>query len=82
VFQRKLVRDASNRQRKRVSVVNLPIGVATRPLVIHLPISGVLELQIKRCWIHWKANIPGYNLYEIFFSIFIVLRPEYSQEEG
>jgi hypothetical protein len=44
--------------------LNLPTKAAARPLRIYLPISGVLKLQIKRGWICWKANIPGYNSLE------------------
>ena len=29
-----------------------------------LPISRVLELQIRRGWTRWKANTPRYNFYE------------------
>jgi hypothetical protein len=43
--------------------LNLPVGVASRLFLIHLPISGVLELQIRRGQICWKANISGYIFY-------------------
>jgi hypothetical protein len=48
----------------------MPAEVATRPLLRYLSISGVLEPQIKRGQIHWKANIPGYNFYEETFPEF------------
>jgi len=47
-----------------VNLSNLPTEVASRPLLIYLFISGVLELQIMQGQTRWKANIFGYNFSE------------------
>jgi len=65
-----------------VNLPNLSAEVAARPLLIYLSIPGVIELQIKRCWTRWKANIPGYNSYEKPSLNFIIFRSEYSLEVG
>lgn len=59
---------------------NLTAGMTTRPLLIHLSITRVLELQIKRCQIRQKANTPSYNFYEKPSPNSIVSRPELSRE--
>jgi hypothetical protein len=58
------------------NLLNLPIEVETRPLLRYLSLSGVLELQFKRGKTHWKANIPGYNIYEKPSLNFIIFWPE------